>query len=63
MTQKELSYIEDAIGHEENIIKICKETYNMLSDEDLKKFIEEQMNCHTADKEKLMNLLEAKVNE
>lgn len=63
MTQKELSYVEDAIGHEESIISICKETYNMLESQELKDFMEEQINCHTNDKERLMNLLEEKSNE
>ncbi len=63
MTQKELSYVEDAIGHEESIISICKENYNMLESKELKDFMEEQINCHTTDKERLMNLLEEKSNE
>ena len=32
MTQKELLYVEDAIGHEKNIISICNETLNCLED-------------------------------
>ena len=63
MTQKELSYVEDAVMHEEAIIEICKETYNMLEEQELKEFIEEQINCHTKDKEQLINLLEGKSNE
>ena len=39
MTQKELSYLEDAIGHEGNIIKICEETIKKLEDEELITFM------------------------
>ena len=63
MTQKELSYIEDAIGHENNIIKICEETIKLLQDEKLKEFIQNEISEHTTMKEKLMYTLGAKANE
>ncbi len=63
MTQKELAYVEDAIGHEKNIIKICNESIKYLEDETLKEFLQNEVNIHTSMKEKLLNLLEAKVNE
>ena len=63
MTQKELSYVEDAIGHEENIIKILEDTISRLEDEDLSNFLGQQVERHTSLKEKLMNLLEEKSNE
>ena len=63
MTQKELSYVEDAIGHECNIIKIINESLNNLEDEDLISFIQNEINTHTKIKEKLMNLLKEKENE
>ena len=63
MTQKELAYVEDAIGHESNIIKICTETVNNLQDENLINYINNQKEGHLALKEKLMNMLEGKVNE
>ena len=63
MTQKELSYIEDAIGHETNIITIIEDTVKNLQDENLVSFMEEQVQNHTSLKEKLMNLLEEKTNE
>ena len=63
MTQKELAYVEDAIGHENNIIKICTETVNNLQDENLINYINNQKEGHLALKEKLMNMLEGKVNE
>ena len=63
MTQKELLYVEDAIGHEQNIICILEETLNNLEDEGLASFISKQINKHDNVREKLMNLLEDKSNE
>ena len=34
MTQKELSYVEDAIGHEQNIIAIGEYSIELLEDKD-----------------------------
>lgn len=62
MTQKELLYLEDAIGHEKNIIDICKESLNNLEDENLILFLEKQLEKHNATKEKLVNKLEVKAN-
>ena len=63
MTQKELSYVEDAIGHEGNIIKIINETLNNLQDENLISFMKNELNIHTTMKEKLMTKLEEEANE
>lgn len=63
MTQKELSYVEDAIGHEKNIVCILQNELNSLTDEDLKMFISEEINKHLTKKENLMNKLEEKANE
>ncbi len=63
MTQKELSYDEDAIGHEGNIIKIIDESIKNLQDESLVSFMNEELTKHTTMKEKLMHLLEEKSNE
>ena len=63
MTQKELSYVEDAIGHETNIISIATAISEKLEDEKLVSFMEKQINNHTSIKERLMNLLEEKANE
>lgn len=63
MTQKELAYIEDAVGHETNIIKIIEDTIQRLEDENLKTFMENEINVHTSNKEKLMNMLGGKANE
>ena len=63
MTQKELSYFEDAIGHEKNIISIIEDALESLQDEKLITFMNEQLNLHQNMKEKLMNMLEGKANE
>lgn len=63
MTQKELDYVEDAIGHENNIIKICQETMNYLEDENLISFIDNELSNHMSMKEKLMNMMEAKSHD
>ena len=63
MTQKELSYLEDAIGHEQSIISILQETINFLENEDLISFAESELQNHTSIKEKLINMLEVKANE
>lgn len=58
MTQKELLYVEDAIGHEKNIIAICSEIVNNLEDEALITFLKNELKKHSTMKGKLMNLLE-----
>lgn len=63
MTQKELLYVEDAVGHESNIINICNEMLNLLEDEYLVSFITKELKKHENTKEDLMNLLEVKCNE
>ncbi len=63
MTQKELLYVEDAIGHEQNLVKIATETINLLQNVDLKNFISCQLDIHNNIRMNLMNLLEGEVNE
>ena len=63
MTQKELLYFEDAIGHEGNIIKICEESIKNLEDESLITFLEEEKSKHESFKQELINKLEEKSNE
>ncbi len=60
MTQKELLYLEDAIGHEQNIIKIVEETINNLSDKSLVSFLKSELKKHKSTKDKLIKLLEEK---
>ena len=63
MTQKELSYMEDAIGHEKNIIAICQESIKYLQDDSLISFIENEISKHSKTQESLINMLEVKSNE
>ena len=62
MTQKELSYFEDAVGHEKSIIKILEESTNKLSDEELINFMNNELEIHNNLKNNLMNKLEEKAN-
>ena len=62
MTQKELSYVEDAIGHEKSIIKILEDTKTKLDDQELISYIEREINKHNDLNNKLMNILEEKAN-
>ena len=63
MTQKELLYFEDAVGHEKNVISIIKESLELLESEDLISFMEEQLEENKKMEEKLMNLLKENANE
>ena len=63
MTQKELLYLEDAVGHEENIIQILNETKNNLEDEKLINFTENEIILHKETEENLLNLMEVKADE
>ena len=57
MTQKELLYLEDAYKHEDNIICICENMIDLLSDEDLVSFFESEIKKHKSIKNKLINLM------
>lgn len=63
MTQKELLYVEDAIGHESNIISILDMTINSLEDDNLVTFLQKELKGHKAMKEKLIKMLEGYSNE
>ena len=63
MTEKELLYIEDAVNHECNIIKIVTDIINNLEDEQLKSFMKEKLNEHMAFKVELINALEDYADE
>lgn len=63
MTQKELLYVEDAVGHEQNIIKILDESLANLEDENLVSFIESEVKKHSTTLKKLIKLLEVKADE
>lgn len=63
MTQKELLYVEDAIGHEKNMIAVCQETISCLKEEKLKVFLEKEIKKHENMQKKLMKMLEDNANE
>lgn len=62
MTQKELAYFEDAINHENSIVKICQDALGKLQDEKLVSFMEQQQIFHKTMQQKLMNMLKEKAN-
>lgn len=62
MTQKELLYVEDAIGHEKNIVTICRETIRCLKDKTLQAFLEKEVKKHEQMQQTLLKLLEEKAN-
>lgn len=59
MTQKELLYVEDAIGHEQNVAAIVSDAISKLEDKTLKTFLKNELKKHQAIEAKLMNLLES----
>lgn len=61
MTQKELLYVEDAIGHEKNVSSIIEETIEMLEDKNLQTFMKNELKKHQLIESKLMNLLEEEI--
>ena len=58
MSQKELLYVEDAIGHENIIISMCNEALNTLEDKNLITFMQKEIKNHTTTYDKLLSLLE-----
>ncbi len=63
MTEKELLYLEDAIGHEQNIISICELILDNLEDKTLITFMDSEANKHSQILDNLVNRLGDKVNE
>ena len=63
MTEKELAYFEDAVGHEGNIVKILEKSISMIEDSSIKEFMESEVNKHRDRKEKLISFLEGISNE
>ena len=63
MTQKELLYYEDAVGHEGNIITILKDSIERVESEELKTFLESEVEVHQKLKTNLIQKLEEKANE
>ena len=60
MTQKELLYLSDAVGHEASIIEILNESLKNLDDDRLVTFLEEEITKHESIKEGLKELMEDK---
>ncbi len=46
MTNKELLYVEDALGHEQYFQTQCCETINKLQDGELKSFVQQLEQAH-----------------
>ena len=63
MTQKELLYVEDAVGHEQSILKILDESLANLEDDTLVTFMEKEVKEHANTLKKLLKMLEDKSNE
>ena len=63
MTEKELAYFEDAVGHEGNIVKILEKSISMVEDSSIKEFMESEVKLHKDRKEKLISFLEGNSNE
>ena len=63
MTQKELLYVEDAIGHEKAIINILNESISMLKNEKLVNYLKKDLKEHEDIKKKLLHKLEGESNE
>ncbi len=62
MTQKELLYLEDAIKHEQNLIQICKNMINNLTNKELIAFMKAQQKTHKTIEKKLLNVMEDIIN-
>ena len=57
MTDKELLYIEDALGHEQYFQTKCKETADALSDMELKRCVEDLSQRHAQIYRQIYSLL------
>ena len=63
MTQKELLYVEDAINHEKNMIKILNNKIEELEDNQLVDYINHEIKDHQKQQKELEKLLEDCANE
>ena len=57
MTEKELLYVEDALGHEQMFQTQCQSTADQVQDGDLKTLVREQEQKHRAIFESFYDLL------
>ena len=58
MTQKELAYVEDAIGHENNIISILENEIENVEDDNLIDYLNDDISNHQDMLTELIELLE-----
>lgn len=63
MTQKELLYMEDAIGHEQNLVSLLQDFSNNVQDKNLASFLKKIAKKHTVMEKKLMEIMEGIENE
>lgn len=63
MTQKELLYMEDAIGHEQNLETIFINFSNAIENNELGSFIKKLAKKHQILSEKLLKVMEEISNE
>ena len=63
MTQKELLYMEDAIGHEQNLETIFNNSSNELEDKNLSTFVKKLAKKHHNLSDKLLKVMEDLANE
>ena len=63
MTQKDLLYLEDAIGHEKNLVQICSYYEEIVEDQELKNLVKKQIKKHQDLTEKLLKVMEETANE
>ena len=63
MTQKELLYVEDAIGHEDEMINILEYSITKTNDKELISYLEDEVKNHENLKTKLIKKLGSVSNE
>lgn len=63
MTQKELLYMEDAIGHEQNLDTILTNYSDTIENKNLKSFLKKLAKKHKNLEEKLLKVMENITNE
>ena len=63
MTQKELLYVEDAIGHEKTILAFIAEMLKQLKDQNIQDFMKKEEKSHQQQEKDLTKLLEEMIHE
>ena len=63
MTQKELLYLEDSVSHEDIIISVISDIIKNLEIEDVISFMNNELDNHKMIKQKLLKVMEEKINE